>query len=255
MNLLRWARLDQDAVLHHYHPVGQGEGLHLVVGHVNGGEAQVGVEALDLGPHLDPQLGVQVRERLVQEHETRVQDQRPRNGNPLLLSARELPGIPILEARELDQLQHFLHAPPDLLGRPALELQAEGDVAEDGHVRKQRVVLEDHPEAALLGRHAVDALPVDRDLTVGGGDQSRDDVQGRGLAAPAGPQEGDELLAPNLEGEIPQHGLRPEALGNPELQRINRLFHVLPPMREEGERPRVGRSPSESNRGLRATAS
>jgi hypothetical protein len=43
--------------------------------------------------HLDADLGVQVRERLVQQENVGVEDQRSRERHPLLLAARELPGI------------------------------------------------------------------------------------------------------------------------------------------------------------------
>jgi hypothetical protein len=45
------------------------------------------METLDLGPHLDPQLGIEVRKRLVQKQEARMQDQSTRDGNSLLLAA------------------------------------------------------------------------------------------------------------------------------------------------------------------------
>jgi hypothetical protein len=108
----------------------------------------------------------------------------------------------------------------DPAARPALELEAEGDVAEDGHVGKEGVVLEHHAEAPLLRAQVIDALAVEPDLTLGRGDEAGEDVQRRRLAASAGPEEGDELASAHFEGEVAQHRPRPVALGEPEAQRV-----------------------------------
>ena len=58
-------------VVHDRHAIAEHERLFLVVGHVDRRDAQVVEEAMDLAPHLDPQRGVEVGERLVQQQDTR----------------------------------------------------------------------------------------------------------------------------------------------------------------------------------------
>ena len=53
-------------------------------------------------PHLLAQLGVEVGERLVEQQHARLDDERARKRDALLLAARELRRGPILEPAELD---------------------------------------------------------------------------------------------------------------------------------------------------------
>ena len=156
-----------------------------------------------------------------------MQDEGPRNGYPLLLASGELAGVALLESRKLHEVEHRAHGLPDLGLRAALELEAEGDVAEDGQVREEGVVLEDHSEAAPLRGKVVDALVIEPHLSVALRDEPGDDVQRRRLAAPARPEEGHELAAAHFEGKVAEDRLRPEALGQPEAQRVERLAHCF----------------------------
>ncbi|BCJ61829.1 hypothetical protein Jiend_52510 [Micromonospora endophytica] len=67
--------------------VGHGQGLDLVVGHVDDCRAEAAVDAGELGAHLDAKLEVEVRQRLVHEKRARTTDQRPGQGDPLHLTA------------------------------------------------------------------------------------------------------------------------------------------------------------------------
>ena len=62
----------------------------LVVGDVDGREAELALQPLELEPHRLAQLGVEVRQRLVEQQELRLHHQRARERQPLLLAAREL---------------------------------------------------------------------------------------------------------------------------------------------------------------------
>ena len=55
------------------------------------------MDALDLGAHLDAQLGVEVGERLVEQQQPRLQHQRAGDRDALLLAAGELRGIALAE--------------------------------------------------------------------------------------------------------------------------------------------------------------
>ena len=57
------------AVAHDRQAIAERERLGLVVGHEHGGEAEPPVELVDLGPHLVAQAGIEVAQRLVEQHE------------------------------------------------------------------------------------------------------------------------------------------------------------------------------------------
>ena len=70
--------------------MGQAHRLGLVVGHEDHRRPELALERLELGPGVDPQLGVEVRERLVHQEHPRLADDRPGQGDALLLAAGEL---------------------------------------------------------------------------------------------------------------------------------------------------------------------
>ena len=51
------------------------------------------MQLLELGPHLHSKLGVEVRQRLVEQEDLRRADDRSAHGDALALAARELPRI------------------------------------------------------------------------------------------------------------------------------------------------------------------
>jgi hypothetical protein len=109
-------------------------------------------------------------------------------------------------ARKIDQLQHPLHAPPDLCfawpGAPFVPQsappQAERNVVRDGQVWKQRVTLEHRADLATIGRQFVHALPVDEHLALVRLLEAGDQPQGCGLAAAGRAQQRKKM--PALDG-------------------------------------------------------
>ena len=86
-DILRGVELADRPPVHNQDPVGEGEGLLLVVGHVDHGRAEALLQRFQLGPHGEARRHVQRGHRLVKEHDLRAQGQRPRDGDPLLLAA------------------------------------------------------------------------------------------------------------------------------------------------------------------------
>ncbi len=81
--------------------------------------------------HPDAQERVERRERLVEQQDLRVGDQRAGQRHALLLAARELGRQALGEALHVDELEHAACAwrAPLALATPLI-LQAEGDVVE-----------------------------------------------------------------------------------------------------------------------------
>jgi hypothetical protein len=69
-------------------------------------------------------------------------------------------------------------------------------------VREQRVVLEHHPDAALVRRDVVDRLAVQRDLAVGGGLEPGQHHQAGRLARPRGAQHRQELALADVKVQV-----------------------------------------------------
>ena len=159
IQLGRGAHLLDPAALHHGHAVRHGQGLFLVVGHVEHRDVQVLLDMLELELHVGAELLVERAERLVHQEDTRPEDERAGQCHALLLAARELARQPALVAGEPDQLQRFPDAAEDFQARRLANLQGERDVVEDGEMREHRVALEDHAQIAPLRGSAAIGLP------------------------------------------------------------------------------------------------
>jgi hypothetical protein len=112
---------DDDAVGHRHR-------LDLVVGDVDGGRAEPALEKLDLGAHLDAELGVEVRQRLVEQEDLRMPDERAADGDALPLAAREVARLAVEIGVEGEKPGGFVHARRDLGLRRAVDLHRVADV-------------------------------------------------------------------------------------------------------------------------------
>ena len=90
---LRRVDLLEEPAAHHRDAIAHRHRLGLVVRDVDGRDAEVALDARDLGAHLDAELRVEVRERLVHEERLRVADDRAAHRDPLPLAARERPRL------------------------------------------------------------------------------------------------------------------------------------------------------------------
>ena len=86
VDLQRGSHLIDVPVPHDDDSVGQRHGLFLIVGDVDEGLLQLLVQAVDLGPHLLPELRVQVAQGLIQQKHLRLGDQCPSEGDALRLA-------------------------------------------------------------------------------------------------------------------------------------------------------------------------
>src|SRR5262249_45308021 len=174
---------------------------------------------------------------LVEQHEPRLQNQRAGNRKAVLVAAGQLAGIAILVPRQAHETEHLLHALLDLGGRTSLQRQTECHVVEHRQMRKQRIVLEDHAEAALLGQDVIDALIVVPDLAFGRRNEASDDSERRRLAATTGAEEGDKFASAYFKRKSVENSLAAVTLGNRYTQCVDGIGHVSPPpSRDRGER-------------------
>ena len=76
----------KESAAHDRDPVPHRHRLGLVVRDIDRRHPEVPLDARDLGAHLDAELGVEVRERLVHEERLRVADDRAAHGDALSLA-------------------------------------------------------------------------------------------------------------------------------------------------------------------------
>ena len=146
----------------------------------------------DVVTDLAAQLGVEVRQGLVEQEHFRAQHDCAGHGDALLLSARQLAGHARFEAAEPDEAE-CLTGLCRRFGAGAADVeQAEGDVVAHVEMREQRVGLEHHGDVAPRHRQPRHVLAVDQDLPAACHLQPRDQAQRGGLAAAGGSEQGDQ---------------------------------------------------------------
>ena len=153
VDLARRAQLLDPARVHHGHPVGHHERLLLVVRHVDERDPDRLLDALELDLELLAHLQVERPERLVEQQHLGLHHERARERHALLLAARELARLALLDCSAAARARGPRVPAPRAAGlrRPTL-LEAVGDVVEHVQVREQGVRLEDGVHVALVGR-------------------------------------------------------------------------------------------------------
>src|ERR1051326_24806 len=177
---------DGDAVAHAH-------GFDLVVGDVDGGDADALLELLDLLARGGAQFGIEVRQRLVEQQRGRLAHQRPGERDPLAFTARELPRPTVKQMTDAEQLRGPFDLFADLRARRALRLQRKGDVVATREMRIEPVALKHHRHAAGARRDVVDDGAADEKVAAGLLLEPADDAQKRGLAAARWPEQNHEF--------------------------------------------------------------
>ncbi len=77
--------------------------------------------------------------------------------------------------------------------------QGKSDILLHGHVRIERIILEDHRHVAIAGPHVIDDIAADGDFAVGDLLKARDGPQQRALAAAGRPDQHREFAVGNVE--------------------------------------------------------
>ena len=169
------------------------------MGNVQDGAAEPAMNLDELGARGGSQLRIQVGKRLVEQEGDRVAHQGAAQRHPLLLPTAQLPGPAPEQALDAQHRRGFVDSPCDLDAFDSAELQTEGQVVRDRHVRIEGVVLEHDREVAIRRIHVVDDAAVDPDLAGTHFLEPRDHPQRGRLSAARGPQQHHELAVPDLE--------------------------------------------------------
>ena len=157
--------------------------LDLVVRHVHGGGPHRLVHLLDLGAHLHAQLGVQVRQRFVEQEHLRIAHDGAAHRDALPLATGQRTRLAVEQHADVEDARRLVHPALDLVLWELPQLQAERHVVEHAHVRIERIVLEHHGDVAVTRRHIVHDVAADPDFAIGDLLEAGDHAQRRGLAA------------------------------------------------------------------------
>ncbi len=177
------------------------------MGDIDGGDAQLTLQGLDLALHLLAELLVQRSQRLIHQQKRGPIHQGTGQRDALLLSTGELAGITSTQAGHLYRGQDLLDPLGHLWPTDSTRLQWKRDVLEDGHVREECVALEDHADIALLGRARHHGFAAYEDLSARQLLEARDEHEGGGLAGAARPEKRDELALTDLQRHVvDRHG-------------------------------------------------
>src|SRR5215218_6434229 len=207
------ARLLDLSVVDHDDLLGDVHGLLLVVGDEDRRHVDLVVEAAEPRAQLLADLCVERAERLVQQQDLRLDRKRPGERHPLALAARELRRVAVGEPLKVDELQQLDDPVGDVRLRALLDGQAEGDVLRHGHVLEGRVMLKAETDPAILHRRLRHVSAGDQDAAGVELLEPGDRAQQRGLARPAGAEQGRQRTVANLNRDIIKRDEVAELLG------------------------------------------
>ena len=214
-------------------------------------DAELELDAANLGTHQHAQVSIEVRQRLVQQQDDRFLDERARQRHPLALAARELSRPPLQQPADVEQLGHLRDLLLGLSPRDFGQVEREADVLLDAEVRIDRVVLEDEADLPPLRRDVGDILLAEVERAGTGLRKAGHEAERGRLAATRGADDGDELAVGDLEIQVVDGGDGAELDGQsayPDLHRA-RTAAPSPPWASR----RRCRNPKTSSTGTRPT--
>jgi hypothetical protein len=110
------------------------------------------VQTAHLKAHFLAQVGVEVRQRLIEQQRLRLDDERAGERHALLLAAGQFAGIALRQRGQLGGGEDGIELLGNGVAVEFAQLEAVDDVLRDRHMRPQRIALEDHRHVAPLGR-------------------------------------------------------------------------------------------------------
>ena len=168
------------------------------------------VQLLQHPQHFPAGMGVQRTGGLVGQDQGRVADQRPRDGNALLLAARKLVGLAFQFIAQAHLLQHRLGAGPALAaGYPGVD-QGHFHITHQVQLGQKVILLEHEAQhlvadsGKLVAAHLAHIPAVQLIGACGGHVQAADDVHAGGLARTGLAHDGHELACLDPHGDVVQ---------------------------------------------------
>ena len=189
------------AFVHHRDAVGHTQGLLLVVGDKNKGDAEAFLQVFQLGAHLRAQLGIEGGERFVEQKNLRFANNGPRQSDALALSAGQLRRLAVLHALQGGHAHRPLGLLANGLGRHFFHPQTEGDILAHREVGKKSIALEDLIDVPLVRRVRGDVLAGNEDLPAGRLLEAADQAEAGRLAAAGRTEKSHEFAFGDVEAD------------------------------------------------------
>src|SRR5690348_6528209 len=145
----RGAELFNLAVPHEGDAVCERHRLDLVVGNVDHGMAKLLMEPLDFSSHIISKLGIQIAQRLIEQEEQRVSDDRTADCDTLALTTRQLTWKPLEKLHNTEHVGGTLHTSVDFGRCNSPRPKTERYVFIDIEIGIKRVILKDHRDIAV----------------------------------------------------------------------------------------------------------
>ena len=200
----RRADLGDVAFIHHDDTVSERHGLRLVMGHMNEGGSQLAVEGFQFTAHMQPELGVEIRQRLVEKKRLRLADDGAPHRDPLPLASRKLCRTPIQELLQPQPPRRLDNPLPDVVPVQVPVAKTIGHVVEDRHVGVERIGLEHHGKVTFARFKTGHSLPVNGKLAAGDRLKPGNHPEKARLAASGRPDYDKEFAVTNIERHTSQ---------------------------------------------------
>ncbi len=140
------------------------------------------MQALDFNAHLGAKLGIEIRQRLIEQEGRRIAHHGAADGDALALATGQRCRATVEIGFQPQRLAGFLNALVLLGFRQLRRVEPETDVLAHGHMRIDRIVLEHHGDVALFGVTFIDDFTADLEMTARNILKPCNHAQGGGLA-------------------------------------------------------------------------
>ena len=202
VKVLRGIHLLHEAVLHDDDTGTHRHRFDLVVGDVDEGGGEAGVQLGDFRSHRSAELRVQVGQRFVEKEHFGFADDGTAERDTLSLTAGQSLGLSGQIVGDAENFRRRLDLLVDDFLRHLSQFETERHVVVHGHMGIQSVVLENHRDVPVLGNDVVDEFAVDVQFARRNFFKAGDHTQRRGFPAARRTDEHDEFLVPDVEGEV-----------------------------------------------------
>ena len=172
------------------------------MGDIDRGDSESVLDLLDDGSHLDPELCIEVRKRLVHEKDFRLDGQSSCQGYSLLLSSGELLRQAVCVFGDLHESHEGLCLLLYLVFRKLPVLESESYVLSYCEVRENGIVLEHHADVSLGWLEVVDETVPEIELAAFNRVESGNHPEQSRLSASGRSEECEELSGLDFQGKI-----------------------------------------------------
>ena len=185
--------MQDSARIHHRDLIGDGKRFAAVVRDVNRGQTRGVDQTADFHDQLFTRVGIQRTQGFIEQQQFGLRRQAARQGHALLFSAGEMSHITLRKSRHPDLCQGFCRPLLLFAACQVSHFEAESHIFRDVEVWEEREILKHQADAALMGGHGQQILPLQGELPGSGSFQAGNDAKQGGFATTAGAQQAEDL--------------------------------------------------------------